>query len=199
MLIVTVAFNNAGFSSLDAVLAQHKGLPDYLTDNPMPDGGKPWGTMNSTNTNQYRETPDTGVTRYYDWTVSKGRCAPDGFEMDCVMANNQYPGPTVEVSFVHSRLRSSSYLTKRDSRPTGVTTSKSRSTTTSLTKARAFTGTESCRSTVPESGWTVFLVPLSARSRLSRLSPTVSGQTCTARAGGTLTTRRNTAAASKAQ
>ena len=103
MLIVMVAFNNAGISSLEAVLAQ--GLPDYLADNPMPDGGKPWGTMNSTNTNQCRETPDTGVTRYYDWTVSKGRCAPDGFEMDCVMANNQYPGPTVEVSFVHSRLR----------------------------------------------------------------------------------------------
>jgi len=94
VLIVIAAMNNAGISSLSNVLAQ--GLPDYLTNNPMPDG-KPWGTMNSTNTNQYGETPDTGVTRYYDWTVSKGRCAPDGFEMDCVLANNQYPGPTVEV------------------------------------------------------------------------------------------------------
>jgi hypothetical protein len=95
VLIVMAAVNEAGFSSLDTAFA--RGLPNYLTDNPMPDGGKPWGTMNSINTNQYRETPDTGVTRYYDWTVSKGRCAPDGFEMDCVLANNQYPGPTVEV------------------------------------------------------------------------------------------------------
>jgi hypothetical protein len=97
MLLIVMADvkNNADFSSLDTVFGQ--GFPDYLTDNPMPDGGKPWGTKNSTNTNEYRETPDTGVTRYYDWTVSKGRCAPDGFEMDCVLANNQYPGPTVEV------------------------------------------------------------------------------------------------------
>lgn len=96
VLIVMVALNNAGLSSLDAA-AFTQGLPDFLTDDPMPEGNKPWGTMNSTNTNQYRETPDTGVTRYYDFTVSKGRCAPDGVEMDCVMANNQYPGPTVEV------------------------------------------------------------------------------------------------------
>ena len=68
-----------------------------------------------------------------------------------------------------------------------------------VTKVQAFTGTEFCRSTVPESGWMVFLVPLNARSRLSRLSPTVSGQTCTARAGGTPITRRNTAAVFTAQ
>jgi len=91
------AMNNAGFSSLSNVLAQ--GFPDYLSNNdPMPEGGKPWGTKNSTNANQYEETPDTGVTRYYDFTISKGRCAPDGFEMDCVLANNQYPGPTIEVT-----------------------------------------------------------------------------------------------------
>jgi hypothetical protein len=94
VLISIPAVNNAGISSLDAILS--KSLPDFLTNNPMPDG-KPWGTKNSTNTDQYRETPDTGVTRYYDWTVAKGRCAPDGVEMDCVLANNQYPGPTVEV------------------------------------------------------------------------------------------------------
>ena len=57
MLIVMVAFNNAGISSLEAVLAQ--GLPDYLADNPMPDGGKPWGTMNSTNTNQPHDASQT--------------------------------------------------------------------------------------------------------------------------------------------
>jgi hypothetical protein len=95
LIVMADVNNNAGFSSLDTVFGQ--GFPDYLTNNPVPDGGKPWGTKNSTNTNEYRETPDTGVTRYYDWTVSKGRCAPDGFEMDCVLANNQYPGPTVEV------------------------------------------------------------------------------------------------------
>jgi hypothetical protein len=95
LIVMADVNNNAGFSSLETVFGQ--GFPDYLTNNPVPDGGKPWGTKNSTNTNEYRETPDTGVTRYYDWTVSKGRCAPDGFEMDCVLANNQYPGPTVEV------------------------------------------------------------------------------------------------------
>jgi hypothetical protein len=88
------ALNVDGISTLGTVLARF--LPDYLTDNPMPNG-KPWGKKNSTNTNQYQDTPNTGVTRYYDWTVTKSRCAPDGVEMDCLLANHQYPGPTLEV------------------------------------------------------------------------------------------------------
>lgn len=88
--------NAGGISTLGTALAQV--LPDGLTNNPMPDG-KPWGKRNSTNTNYYLETPDTGVTRYYDFTVSKTRCAPDGVEIDCLLANNQFPGPTIEANW----------------------------------------------------------------------------------------------------
>ena len=36
------------------------------------------------------------MTRYFDWTVSHGSCAPDGVELDCILVNNQFPGPTIE-------------------------------------------------------------------------------------------------------
>lgn len=86
----------SGASVLGTVLARF--LPDSLTNNPMPHG-KPWGERNSTNTNYYEDTPNTGVTRYYDWTISKTRCAPDGVEVDCLLANDQFPGPTIEANW----------------------------------------------------------------------------------------------------
>jgi len=64
----------------------------------MPDG-KPWGTCNAENTNYYDFTPNTGVTRYYDWTITKGPCAPDGVEDTCLLANGQFPGPTIEANW----------------------------------------------------------------------------------------------------
>jgi FtsP/CotA-like multicopper oxidase with cupredoxin domain len=91
-----IALAAGGISELGTVLAPY--LPDSLTNNPMP-SGKPWGKRNSTNTNQYKETPNTGVTRHYDFTISKTRCAPDGVEVDCILANDQYPGPTIEANW----------------------------------------------------------------------------------------------------
>lgn len=85
-----------GVSSLGTSLASV--LPDFLSNSPT-QHGKPWGDRNSTNTNYYLETPDTGVTRYYDWTISKTRCSPDGVEKDCLLANDQIPGPTVEANW----------------------------------------------------------------------------------------------------
>ncbi|KAH9822876.1 multicopper type 1 protein [Teratosphaeria destructans] len=39
--------------------------------------------------------PSTGVTRYYDWTITNGTAAPDGFERPVFLVNSQYPGPTL--------------------------------------------------------------------------------------------------------
>ncbi|KAF2768817.1 hypothetical protein EJ03DRAFT_383088 [Teratosphaeria nubilosa] len=39
--------------------------------------------------------PSTGVTRYYDWTITNGTAAPDGFERPVFLVNGQYPGPTL--------------------------------------------------------------------------------------------------------
>ncbi|KAF2168605.1 multicopper oxidase [Zasmidium cellare ATCC 36951] len=73
-------------------------LPDFLTNNPLPQGF-PWGSATANNTNYYDTWPDTGVTRTYTWSIAKGTCAPDGVELDCVLVNNQFPGPLVEANW----------------------------------------------------------------------------------------------------
>ncbi|EMC99909.1 hypothetical protein BAUCODRAFT_136452 [Baudoinia panamericana UAMH 10762] len=87
--------SNNTMSVLGTPQAPH--LPPWLTDNPMPQG-KPWGPMNQW-TNYYTTTPNTGVTRYYDWTVSKIPCAPDGVALERLAVNNQVPGPTIEANW----------------------------------------------------------------------------------------------------
>lgn len=69
-----------------------------MTNNPMPHG-KPWGQMTSKNTNYYSHRPETGTTRYYDWTVSKVNASPDGVQVPMLLVNDQYPGPTIEANW----------------------------------------------------------------------------------------------------
>jgi FtsP/CotA-like multicopper oxidase with cupredoxin domain len=47
----------------------------------------------------YQDTPETGVTRHYDFTVSKRKIAPDGVEIDGIVVNNAFPGPTIEANW----------------------------------------------------------------------------------------------------
>ncbi|KAK5130265.1 hypothetical protein LTR08_002266 [Meristemomyces frigidus] len=77
---------------------QHHPLPNFLGGGPMPHGF-PWGGCTADNTNYYTTTPNTGMTRHYDWTVSHGSCAPDGVELDCLLVNNQFPGPTISANW----------------------------------------------------------------------------------------------------
>ena len=77
---------------------QHQPLPHWLTNNPMPEG-RPWGGRNSWNTNYYSDTPNTGVTRYYDWSITKIQCAPDGVEVTCLATNGEVPGPLITANW----------------------------------------------------------------------------------------------------
>jgi len=43
--------------------------------------------------------PDTGVTRYYDFTISRGTATPDGVQRDVIVVNNQFPGPLIEANW----------------------------------------------------------------------------------------------------
>ncbi|KAM5348887.1 hypothetical protein ACJ41O_008710 [Fusarium nematophilum] len=72
-------------------------LPMFLTDNPTPNG-YPWSTLTA-HTNYYKDHPDTGVIRRYDFTVSRGTIAPDGYELDVILVNGQFPGPTIEANW----------------------------------------------------------------------------------------------------
>ena len=42
-------------------------------------GEHPWGTRTAGRSNPYKDMPYTGVTRYYNWTISKTTLAPDGY------------------------------------------------------------------------------------------------------------------------
>ncbi|KAJ9423222.1 multicopper oxidase-domain-containing protein [Fusarium oxysporum] len=72
-------------------------LPTFLTDNPTPNG-YPWSTMNS-QTNYYQDQPNTGVIRRYDFTVSRGMIAPDGYELSTILVNGQFPAPLIEANW----------------------------------------------------------------------------------------------------
>jgi hypothetical protein len=63
---------------------------------PMPQG-KPWGGADASHTNPYKECPNTGMTRRYEFTISEGVIAPDGVEKQAVLVNGQFPGPLIEV------------------------------------------------------------------------------------------------------
>lgn len=52
--------------------------PPFLHNNPLPDG-YPWGSRTARKSNPYKDAPRTGVTRYYDFVISKKILAPDGF------------------------------------------------------------------------------------------------------------------------
>lgn len=52
-----------------------------------------------TQTNYYKEHPNTGVIREYEFTLSSDLLAPDGYEVPVLLINGQFPGPTIEANF----------------------------------------------------------------------------------------------------
>lgn len=79
--------------TLQAVL-----FPLFLTNNPLPNG-YPWGTKNSTNSSPYTQSPTTGIIRTYNFTVSRGMIAPDGYQKPVLLVNGAFPGPTIEANW----------------------------------------------------------------------------------------------------
>ena len=52
--------------------------PPFMNDAPI-SNGYPWGTRTARKSNPYKDIPDTGVTRYYNWIIDKMTLAPDGY------------------------------------------------------------------------------------------------------------------------
>lgn len=61
-------------------------FPQFLTSNALP-SGLPWGNKTADNSNPYKEVPDTGVTRQYQFTLSRAQKAPDGYLKDMILVN----------------------------------------------------------------------------------------------------------------
>ncbi|KAH0593721.1 hypothetical protein MHUMG1_08472 [Metarhizium humberi] len=72
-------------------------LPMFLENNPLPNGS-PWSLLNHT-TDYYEQFPRTGVIRSYDFTVSRGVIAPDGYQRSVLLVNGAFPGPLIEANW----------------------------------------------------------------------------------------------------
>ncbi|APA07098.1 hypothetical protein SS1G_04196 [Sclerotinia sclerotiorum 1980 UF-70] len=73
-------------------------FPPFLTNNPLPNGF-PWGSLTAGGNNPYTSAPSTGVIRYYDFTVTRGTIAPDGYAKQVILVNGQFPGPAIEANW----------------------------------------------------------------------------------------------------
>ena len=73
-------------------------FPKFLASNPLPHG-LPWGTKTANNSNPYKEAPNTGTTRHYQFTLARGQIAPDGYLKSVILVNGQFPGPVIEANW----------------------------------------------------------------------------------------------------
>lgn len=70
----------------------------FLSSSSRPDE-RPWGKRTADGSNPYKEAPDTGVTRHYQFTLSRAQKAPDGYLKDVILVNDQFPGPLIEANW----------------------------------------------------------------------------------------------------
>lgn len=91
MVLIPYGYATTAITTLSAALPQHSTngnsmlgtemapvYDKFLVTNPLP-GGTPWGTRTARQSNPYKDMPDTGVTRYYEWTIGTKTLAPDGY------------------------------------------------------------------------------------------------------------------------
>ncbi|KAI1321239.1 Cupredoxin [Xylariaceae sp. FL0255] len=82
-------------SLLGTPFAQHfpKCLPSQDT------AACPWDPLDLSNVHSLTTRPEKGVTRYYDFTITQEKFAPDGVEVQMIVANRQFPGPLIECNW----------------------------------------------------------------------------------------------------
>ncbi|CAK7564671.1 MAG: hypothetical protein SEPTF4163_002570 [Sporothrix epigloea] len=73
-------------------------LPHFLYNNPLPHG-YPWGTLTANGSDAYTTHPTTGVIRTYEFTISRGTLAPDGYTKSMLLVNGGFPGPLIEANW----------------------------------------------------------------------------------------------------
>ncbi|KAI1825023.1 multicopper oxidase-domain-containing protein [Xylaria intraflava] len=59
----------------------------------------PWGDRTSWGSNPYTAAPPAQITRKYDFVISRGVIAPDGYEKNVILVNGQFPGPLIEANW----------------------------------------------------------------------------------------------------
>ena len=71
----------------------------YFLDQEFDTNNFPWGGRTAHDTNPYHQSPTTGCVRSYDFTISRGTIAPDGYQRNVILVNGQFPGPTIEANW----------------------------------------------------------------------------------------------------
>lgn len=71
-------------------------LSDFLSSSI---SGFPWGSRTAATTNPFEQSPTTGITRFYDFTIKRGFIAPDGVNKSVLLVNGQFPAPTIEANW----------------------------------------------------------------------------------------------------
>jgi len=65
-----------------------------------PSNGSPWNhKLVSLDAYTHTNVPNTGVTRYYTFTLTPGIANADGVDRDVLLINGQFPGPTIEANW----------------------------------------------------------------------------------------------------
>ncbi|KAI0384307.1 putative multicopper oxidase [Hypomontagnella monticulosa] len=59
----------------------------------------PWGDRSAKSHSPYTDVPMTGTTRRYEFNISRGTIAPDGYQKQVLLINDQFPGPLVEANW----------------------------------------------------------------------------------------------------
>ncbi|RYC54265.1 hypothetical protein CHU98_g11944 [Xylaria longipes] len=59
----------------------------------------PWGQRTADGSNPYTQAPFTQNIRKYDFNISRGVIAPDGYEKRVILVNGQFPGPLIEANW----------------------------------------------------------------------------------------------------
>ncbi|KAK5635731.1 hypothetical protein RRF57_011443 [Xylaria bambusicola] len=73
-------------------------LPNWISNSSKSSITIPWGDKTSSS-NPYTQAPYTHVTRKYDFNISRGMIAPDGYEKSVILVNGQFPGPLIEANW----------------------------------------------------------------------------------------------------
>ncbi|KAJ9608919.1 hypothetical protein H2200_006690 [Cladophialophora chaetospira] len=87
-----------GAAFVGGALAGPPGGPPGPLGKWMGGGDCPWGNKKASDTHP-SDMPDTGVTRYYDFTIARNTLAPDGVQQAVIVVNGQFPGPLLEANW----------------------------------------------------------------------------------------------------
>ncbi|KAI1263856.1 multicopper oxidase [Xylariaceae sp. FL1019] len=74
-------------------------LPPWIMSSGKSGSYIPWGSKTAGNSDPYTAAPTTGITRHYDFNISRGLIAPDGYEKHVILVNGQFPGPMIQANW----------------------------------------------------------------------------------------------------